>query len=160
MPIQFYDSRRIYKSQKSVQSNKNINDATQIHSHRPARHGRLPPKLISSQMEPQTQSMGHRPRVQRTNFPGLAKEVVGKCGGIPEGGYVCGSFGPGKIVAMRAIYKCVDGNLARNEVCSEKASNNRCEEFEEEGEEVLSVGEWGQDCLSEEEGCREALRGR
>lgn len=60
------------------------------------------------------------------NFPGLAKEVVGKCGGIPEGGYVCGSFGPGKIVAMRAIYKCVDGNLVRKEVCSEKARNNRC----------------------------------
>lgn len=60
------------------------------------------------------------------NFPGLAKGVVGKCGGIPEGGYVCGSFGPGKVVAVRAIYKCVYSELVRKEVCSEKATNNSC----------------------------------
>lgn len=59
-------------------------------------------------------------------FPGLAKLDVGKCGGIPEGGYVCGSFGPGKIVAMRAIYKCTDGKLVRKEVCEERSKNNRC----------------------------------
>lgn len=59
-------------------------------------------------------------------LPGLAAASPGKCGGIPEGGYVCGSFGPGKIVAMRAIYQCTHGRLVRKEVCSENSKFNRC----------------------------------
>lgn len=59
-------------------------------------------------------------------WPGLAKEYPGKCGGIPEGGYACGSFGPGKIVAMRAIYQCEKGWLTRVQVCGENDLYNRC----------------------------------
>ena len=59
-------------------------------------------------------------------FPGLAPADIGKCGGIPDGGYVCGSFGPGKKVAMRAIYSCRKGLLVQREICSESDVNNRC----------------------------------
>ena len=61
--------------------------------------------------------------------PGRPNQVVdymGSCGGIKEGHYACGSFGPGKIVAMRAIYVCTNGRLARKEVCHESDKYNRC----------------------------------
>ena len=59
-------------------------------------------------------------------FPGLAAGDIGPCGGIPEGGDVCGSFGPGKKIAMRAIYTCKKGRLTQREICSENSDKNRC----------------------------------
>ena len=59
-------------------------------------------------------------------FPGLAAGDIGPCGGIPEGGDVCGSFGPGKKIAMRAIYTCKKGRLTQREICSENSHKNRC----------------------------------
>jgi hypothetical protein len=59
-------------------------------------------------------------------FPGLASGDIGPCGGIPEGGDVCGSFGPGKTIAMRAIYTCKKGRLTQREICSESSDKNRC----------------------------------
>lgn len=59
-------------------------------------------------------------------FPGLASGDIGPCGGIPEGGDVCGSFGPGKTTAMRAIYTCKKGRLSLREMCSESLGKNRC----------------------------------
>jgi len=62
--------------------------------------------------------------------PGRPSQAVdympGGCGEIKEGYYGCGSFGPGKIVAMRAIYRCVNQRLVRAEVCGENAKYNRC----------------------------------
>lgn len=49
------------------------------------------------------------------------------CGGIPQGGYVCGSFVSGdNIVALRAIYICVNGQFIRNEVCNDGLEQFRC----------------------------------
>jgi hypothetical protein len=59
-------------------------------------------------------------------FPGTPTPVWGKCGGIPNGGHVCGSFGPGKKAAMRAIYTCHDGTLNISELCMESSENNHC----------------------------------
>jgi hypothetical protein len=59
-------------------------------------------------------------------FPGLAAGDIGPCGGIPNGGDVCGSFGPGKKIAMRAIYTCKNGRLSLREICSENSDKNRC----------------------------------
>lgn len=58
-------------------------------------------------------------------FPGLAQTYPGKCDGIPEGGWVCGSFGPKK-VAMRAIYQCTEGKLKLRELCNSGNKNNHC----------------------------------
>lgn len=58
-------------------------------------------------------------------FPGLAQTYAGKCGGIPEGGWVCGSFGPKK-VAMRATYQCTKGKLKLKELCESGSKNNPC----------------------------------
>lgn len=72
----------------------------------------------------QVWDLGRIPSVP--GFPGLAQGSPGKCAGIPEGGYACGSFGPGKVIAMRAIYQCKDGWLTQQEICSENAKYNRC----------------------------------
>jgi len=58
--------------------------------------------------------------------PSEAVDFMGSCGEIKEGYYGCGSFGPGKIVAMRAIYRCVNSRLVRAEVCGENAKYSRC----------------------------------
>jgi hypothetical protein len=58
--------------------------------------------------------------------PGEATDYMGSCGDIVEGYYGCGSFGPGKIIALRAIYRCVGGRLVKAEVCEENAKYNRC----------------------------------
>jgi len=39
---------------------------------------------------------------------------------------VCGSFGPGKKIAMRAIYTCKNGRLSLREICAERSEKNRC----------------------------------
>jgi hypothetical protein len=62
----------------------------------------------------------------RVGHPNEAKYYMGSCGEIEEGYYGCGSFGPGKIVALRAIYKCVNSRLVRAEVCEENSKYNRC----------------------------------
>lgn len=72
----------------------------------------------------QVWNIGQVPSVP--GFPGLAKPEVGPCGGIPEGGYVCGSFGPGKHVAMRAIYSCRKGKIVQREICAAKSDKDRC----------------------------------
>lgn len=46
--------------------------------------------------------------------------------GIPEGGYVCGSFHSEGVVAMRAIYICVNGRFVRTEMCKDKTDKDRC----------------------------------
>jgi len=48
------------------------------------------------------------------------------CGGIPEGGYVCGSFEDEGVNALRAIYRCDRGRLRLREVCYESDKYNRC----------------------------------
>ena len=48
------------------------------------------------------------------------------CGGIPEGGYVCGSFEDEGVNALRAIYHCDRGRLRLREVCYESDKYNRC----------------------------------
>jgi hypothetical protein len=58
--------------------------------------------------------------------PSEPVDFMGNCGDIEEGYYGCGSFGPGKIVALRAIYRCVNQRLVRAEVCGESAKYNRC----------------------------------
>ena len=62
----------------------------------------------------------------RIGHPNEATYYMGSCGEIKEGYYGCGSFGPGKIVALRAIYRCVNSRLVRAEVCEEKSKYNRC----------------------------------
>lgn len=59
-------------------------------------------------------------------FSGLPQTYAGKCGGIPEGGWVCGSFGPRKKVAMRAIYQCQKGKLKYKQLCNVGDKNNHC----------------------------------
>ncbi|KAM0706091.1 hypothetical protein Q7P35_006640 [Cladosporium inversicolor] len=59
-------------------------------------------------------------------FLGLTSGDIGPCCGIPNGGDVCGSFGPEKKIAMRAIYACKKGRLTLREVCGENAKGKRC----------------------------------
>ena len=58
--------------------------------------------------------------------PNEATDYMGSCGEIAEGYYGCGSFGPGKFVALRAICRCVGGRLVKAEVCEESDKYNRC----------------------------------
>lgn len=51
---------------------------------------------------------------------------MGPCGGIPEGGHVCGWYESDGVNALRAIYVCVNSRLVRAEVCKENKENNRC----------------------------------
>jgi hypothetical protein len=48
------------------------------------------------------------------------------CGGIPEGGYVCGSFEDEGVDALRAVYRCDRGILRLADVCYESNKYNRC----------------------------------
>lgn len=48
------------------------------------------------------------------------------CGGIPEGGYVCGSFSDEGVDALRAVYRCDRGTLRLRDVCYESDKYNRC----------------------------------
>ena len=48
------------------------------------------------------------------------------CGGIPEGGYVCGSFPDEDVDALRAVYRCDRGTLRLRDVCYESDKYNRC----------------------------------
>lgn len=48
------------------------------------------------------------------------------CGGIAEGGYVCGSSEDEGVDALRAIYRCDRGRLRLREVCWESDRYNRC----------------------------------
>jgi hypothetical protein len=48
------------------------------------------------------------------------------CGGIPEGGYVCGSFEDEGVDALRAVYRCDRGMLRLADVCYESNKYNRC----------------------------------
>lgn len=56
----------------------------------------------------------------------IAATYMGSCGGIPEGGHVCGWYEPDGVNALRAIYVCVNRRLVRAEVCKENKKNNRC----------------------------------
>lgn len=51
---------------------------------------------------------------------------AGSCGGIPEFGYVCGSFKDRGVMALRAIYVCEKGRLIHRETCRELGRNDRC----------------------------------
>lgn len=62
----------------------------------------------------------------KPNHPDQAVDYWGACGGIPEGGYVCGWFESDGVNALRAIYSCVNTVLVINEVCGESARHNRC----------------------------------
>jgi hypothetical protein len=48
------------------------------------------------------------------------------CGGIPEGGYVCGSFEDEGIDALPAIYRWDRGRLRLRNACYESDKYNRC----------------------------------
>jgi hypothetical protein len=52
--------------------------------------------------------------------------IQGGCGGIPDGGYVCGWFESDGVNALRAIYRCVNSQSVVTEVCKENKKNNRC----------------------------------
>jgi len=52
--------------------------------------------------------------------------LPGGCGGFPDGGYGCGWFESDGVNALRAIYRCVNSQLVRSEVCKENKRNNRC----------------------------------
>jgi hypothetical protein len=52
--------------------------------------------------------------------------VAGPCGGIPHGGYVCGSFEDEGVMALRAIYRCDRGKLRSALTCHESDKKNRC----------------------------------
>ena len=51
---------------------------------------------------------------------------MGSCGGISEGGHVCGWYESDGVNALRAIYVCTNSRLVRAEVCKENKKNNRC----------------------------------
>jgi hypothetical protein len=53
-------------------------------------------------------------------------QVMGPCGGIPEGGYACGSFEDKGVMALRAIYRCDRGVLRNVNTCWESDKRNRC----------------------------------
>ena len=53
-------------------------------------------------------------------------ETMYACGGIPEGGWVCGSFEDRGVNALRAIYRCDRGRLRLRDVCYENEKYNRC----------------------------------
>jgi hypothetical protein len=44
-------------------------------------------------------------------------QVMGPYGGIPNGGYVCGSFEDEGVMALRAIYRCDRGVLRNVNTC-------------------------------------------
>lgn len=48
------------------------------------------------------------------------------CGGIPNGGWACGSFVDAGVNAMRVIYQCDHGELVKQQVCKESTGANRC----------------------------------
>lgn len=56
----------------------------------------------------------------------LPVDVAGPCGGIPEGGHVCGSYEDEGVDALRAVYTCNEGVLMLRETCFEKQKENRC----------------------------------
>jgi hypothetical protein len=56
----------------------------------------------------------------------IASLYMGACGGIPEGGHVCGWYESDGVNALRAIYVCTNSALVRAEVCKENKKNNRC----------------------------------
>lgn len=56
----------------------------------------------------------------------IAKTFMGSCGGIPEGGHVCGWYESDGVNVLRAIYVCTNSRLVRAEVCKENKKNNRC----------------------------------
>jgi hypothetical protein len=52
--------------------------------------------------------------------------VAVPCGGIPHGGYVCGSFEDEGVMALRAIYGC-NGRMLKSVItCHESDKKNRC----------------------------------
>ena len=55
-----------------------------------------------------------------------AATYMGACGGIPEGGHVCGWYESDGVNALRAIYVCVNSRLGRAEVYKENKKLNRC----------------------------------
>jgi hypothetical protein len=59
----------------------------------------------------------HKVRPSRTIFA---------CGGISEGGYVCGSFEDEGVDGLRAVYRCDRGTLRFQNVCYESDKYNRC----------------------------------
>jgi hypothetical protein len=62
----------------------------------------------------------------KPNDPYTPMTEVGPCNHVKEGGYGCGSFGPGHDVALRVIYNCQRGTLRRTETCKVNQKNNAC----------------------------------
>jgi len=65
----------------------------------------------------------------KVNGPHRVKPVgvAMACGGIPKGGYVCGSFEDEGVDALRAIYRCDSRGLVLDSTCYESnKEQNRC----------------------------------